>query len=537
MAQARRERISGVDTAWLRMENPTNLMMIVGVMIFEGRLDPARVRRTIERRFLAYHRFRQRAVQDASGAWWEDDPNFDLDSHVHRTALPGLADKAELEALVSDLASTPLDASKPLWQFHVVDRYGDGSALILRLHHCYADGIALVQVMLSMTHETARGSLALPREEVAEAAGATDADLFGQLLAPVAGAIESAQRLGRSLFDQGRELAANPQAASGALETATRKGMDFAGEIARLALMDRDAPTRLKGALGTRKRVAWAEPFPLDEVKVLGKALGCSINDVLLAMAAGALRAYLEGHGEAVDGIEVRAIVPVNLRPEGKGRQLGNRFGLVFVELPVGVDHPLERLFEVRRRMQALKGSYQPAIALGLLHTVGYGPRILQDQVTTLLSQNASLVMTNVPGPQHPLHFAGRRIRELDFWVPQSGGIGMGLSILSYDGKIQFGVITDAGLVPDPERLVSRFHDEFTRLMWLTLMSPWGELDAAPDGHGERRAGAPPRGRRRPKEAAGAADTGKAPPRKTGESRDRPATRRTGPGRRRQRAK
>jgi hypothetical protein len=170
----------------------------------------------------------------------------------------------------------------------------------------------------------------------------------------------------------------------------------------------------------------------------------------------------------------------VNLRPAGKGRQLGNRFGLVFLELPVGVDHPLERLFEVRRRMQALKGSYQPVIALGLLHTVGYGPKVLQEQVTALLSQNASLVMTNVPGPQHPLFFAGRRILELDFWVPQNGGIGMGLSILSYDGKIQFGVIADAGLVPDPGRVVSRFHDEFDRLMWLTLMSPWGEMDPEP---------------------------------------------------------
>ena len=503
MAEARRERISGVDTAWLRMENPTNLMMIVGVMIFEGRLDLSKVKRVIERRFLAFRRFRQRAVQDPTGAWWEVDRNFDLDSHIHRTALPGAADKKELEALVSDLASTPLDFTKPLWQFHLVDNYEGGSALILRIHHCYADGIALIQVMLSMTHESAAGSLALPREEVAEAGGsAADADIFGQFLRPVAGALEGVQQLGRSLFDQGRELAANPQAATDALEGVTRKGMDFAGEIAKLALMGRDAPTRFKGALGARKRAAWADPFPLDEVKVMGKALGCSINDVLLAMAAGALRAYLEERGDPVDGIEIRAIVPVNLRPAGEGKQLGNRFGLVFLELPVGVDHPLERLFEVRRRMQALKGSYQPVIALGLLHTVGYGPKMLQEQVTSLLSQNASLVMTNVPGPQHPLHFAGRRIRELDFWVPQSGGIGMGLSILSYDGKIQFGVIADAGLVPDPESLVSRFHDEFDRLMWLTLMSPWGEIEplgaVAPsrgDGRGGGRRGSARRDR------------------------------------------
>jgi hypothetical protein len=138
------------------------------------------------------------------------------------------------------------------------------------------------------------------------------------------------------------------------------------------------------------------------------------------------------------------------------------------------VEHPLERLYEVRRRMRDLKGSYQPMIALGILSGVGYGPRVLQDQVTQMLSNNATAVMTNVPGPSHPLFFAGERVTELEFWVPQSGGIGMGISILSYNGRIHFGVITDEGLVPDPNRIVEFFRGEFDKLMWLTLMSPWG---------------------------------------------------------------
>jgi WS/DGAT/MGAT family acyltransferase len=226
--------------------------------------------------------------------------------------------------------------------------------------------------------------------------------------------------------------------------------------------------------------VAWATPVPLEEVKVMGKALGCSINDVLLAMATGALREYLASQGDPVDGLGIRAIVPVNLRGNGSGRELGNRFGLVFLDLPIGIDHPLERLYEVRRLMQALKGSFQPLIVLGLLHTVGYGPKILQEQITALLSQNASAVMTNVPGPPSPVYFAGRRIEELNFWVPQSGGIGMGVSILSYNGRIQFGLIADAGLVPDPDRIVERFQGELDKLMWLTLMSPWGDEGTEP---------------------------------------------------------
>jgi WS/DGAT/MGAT family acyltransferase len=496
-----RERISGVDTAWLRMEHPTNLMMIVGVMMFEGHLALRDVKRVIERRFLAYRRFRSRAVQDASGAWWQTDDDFDIARHVQRVTLPGRAGKKELEALVSRLASTPLDFSRPLWEFHLVDNYAGGSALITRIHHCYADGIALIQVMLSLTHETAAGSLKLEPGVVDETPRG-EADFWERVLKPVSQALDGAALLGRGLVEQGRGLAGNPQIAVDAVQGAARKGIGFAGEIARLALMGGDAATRFKGPLGARKRVAWAEPLPLDEVKVAGKALGCSINDVLLSMAAGAMRDYLQEKGDAVDGLEIRAIVPVNLRPPGEARSLGNKFGLVFLDLPVGMAHPLERLYEIRRRMLALKGSYQPIIALGLLNAVGYGPKALQEQVTGLLGNSASAVMTNVPGPQQPLYLAGKRIHELDFWVPQSGGIGMGVSILSYDGRIQFGVITDAGLVPDPDAIVGRFAEEFDKLLWITLMSPWGEdaIDAvaaapAPRGPGKRspRAARPPR--------------------------------------------
>jgi WS/DGAT/MGAT family acyltransferase len=454
-----RERISGVDTAWLRMESPTNLMMIVGVMMFAERLDLATVRRVVSERFLAFPRFRSRAVQDAAGAWWETGADLDIEWHVRRHGRRGRLGKAALESLVSELASTPLDFERPLWQFHLVD-YGTGSALITRIHHCYADGIALIQVMLSMTAPTAAASLAAASPPAN--APADTGDFWEQVLAPVAASVGGAAR-----------LATQPRRAAEALGDVSRKGADLAAEIARLLLMGKDAETRFRGPLGTRKRAAWATPLPLDEVKAVGKALGCSINDVLLSMAAGALRGYLEDRGDKVEGLQIRAIVPVNLRPLSQAGNLGNHFGLVFLELPIGIEHPLERLYAVRARMRSLKGSYQPLIALGLLSAVGYGPRALQDQVTQILGQSASAVMTNVPGPQHPLYFAGRRIEELDFWVPQSGGIGMGVSILSYNGRIQFGVITDVQLVPDPDRIVGRFDAEFEKLMWITLMSPW----------------------------------------------------------------
>ena len=140
--------------------------------------------------------------------------------------------------------------------------------------------------------------------------------------------------------------------------------------------------------------------------------------------------------------------MPVNLRPLEKAYKLGNRFGLVFLDLPIGIDNPIERLYAVRANMQALKGSYQPVLALGMLAAMGAGPKVLQEQLLALLARNATAVMTNVPGPQQPLFLAGASIDSLMFWVPQSGDIGIGVSILSYDGAVQFGVISDRRPLP-----------------------------------------------------------------------------------------
>jgi len=474
-----RERISGVDTAWLRMEHPTNLMMIVGVLMFKDKLGIEQVRRTLEGRWLTYARFKQAAIQDVTGAWWQTDAGFDIRHHLRKVRLPRKADKKELQNLVSRLSSEGLDFSRPLWDFHLVENYNGGSALISRIHHCYADGIALIGVMLSLTGSTPQESLRLPKPAKTRPAKEDD-DFLSSLLGPLSDAWKNATKYSRALLDQGLEIARDP----GVARDLAQKGIRIAEEIGRLAMMESDTPTRFKGALGKQKRVAWAEPLPLDEVKIIGKALGCSVNDVLLSTAAGALRDYLSAKGDKTEGVELRVVVPVNLRPAHQSGRLGNQFGLIFVDLPVGIADPLQRVRQVRERMQALKGSYQPLVALVLLHAVGLGPKMIQDQVSGLLGRNASAVMTNVPGPAHPLYFAGKEVVEQDFWVPQSGGIGMGVSILSYNGKVQFGIITDKGLVPDPENIIERFGDEFESLVFATLMGPYGpefeeELESA----------------------------------------------------------
>lgn len=463
-----RERMTGVDTAWLRMEHPTNLMMIVGVMVFEEKISFAKLKATIEQRFLTFKRFKQKAAQDPTGAWWETDKAFDLKNHLKRDKLPGKGTKKDLQDYMSRMASEPLDFKKPLWQFHLIEDYQGGSALVSRIHHCYADGIALISVMLSLTGESPEASLSKPLKP--EKRPRDEMDFWTSVSKPMASVMSGAMKLTRGIVEQGLEIAKDPASMR---EFAT-KGVELADELRKIAMMTPDTQTRYKGLLGRQKRVAWADPMSLAEVKVIGKALGASVNDILLATAAGALRDYLERNGDATDGVELRAVVPVNLRPIEKASELGNQFGLVFVDLPVGVEDPMERMHLVHERMSALKGSSQPIVAFVLLSAVGMGPKILQDQIGALIGRNATAVMTNVPGPQKPLYLAGAEISEIDFWVPQSGGIGMGLSILTYNGKVQFGLITDEGLVPDPETVIDKFADEFEKLVMMTLMGPYG---------------------------------------------------------------
>ena len=213
------EPMAKVDTAWLRMERPTNLMMITGVLMLGSRLSLDKLKRLLEERWLAYRRFRQKAVDTQAGAYWQDDEDFDIDWHVRLSGLPGKAGKAELQRLVSQLASTPLDHSKPLWQFHLVDRYGEGCALITRIHHCYADGIALVQVMLSLTDVVAKPKRghALHERWLKKDGHKVTQRFFG----PAAQQWEQAMKMGSKLMHKGLELYQHPQVAATLAKEAT----------------------------------------------------------------------------------------------------------------------------------------------------------------------------------------------------------------------------------------------------------------------------------------------------------------------------
>ena len=381
---------------------------------------------------------------------------------------PGQTERQALQALVGELANTPLDPDHPLWQFHLIDDYEGGSALVARVHHCIGDGIALISVMLSI----ADGGSEPPERR--RAVPASDGDwLADAVMKPLTDFATKAigmygQGVGKTL-----DLLAHPQQGlAGSLEMA-RSGARVLGDVGALALMADDAPTRLKGKPLGHKVVAWGEPLPLDEVKAVGKALGCSINDVLLACVAGAIGGWLREQGDDPTGKEIRAMVPVNLRPIEDAWKLGNRFGLAPLTLPIGIPNPVERVHAVRLRMSQLKDSHQPLLAFAVLALAGLVIKPVQDGLLGLFAKKATAVMTNVPGPATPLKFCGSTLRQTMFWVPASGHIGVGVSVLSYGGGVQFGLITDRQLCPRPQEIIDRFQPEFEELLLLTLMLPW----------------------------------------------------------------
>lgn len=481
----RGERMSKVDTAWLRMDSPTNLMMIVGVWVFRPGVDFDALCQRLQARLSKYPRFLQRVVEDPAGATWVRDRDFDIAHHVRRGLLRrrrGHDQRQALQARVAELAMSPLDRRRPLWDFELIEGYDGGSAMIARIHHCIGDGIALISVMMSLFD----GGLP-PPERVRRAAsgptgdplGALETWLAGNVLRPLTGATVKALNMAGDGAARSLDLLSRPQ--EGLLETLgqsaglARLGGQVLGDLAELVLMPDDSPTGLKGASSPAKRVAWCEPLPLDHVKAIGKALGCSVNDVLLTCVAGALGAYLRDRGEATEGKEIRAMVPVNLRPLDQAWQLGNRFGLVPLVLPLGVANPVERLYEIKRRMNGLKGSTQPLLVYGVLSIAGALAKPVQDLLLALFHRKTTAVMTNVPGPLQKLKLCGATLEQNMFWVPASGDIGVGVSILSYGGGVQFGLITDAGLCPEPQRIIDQFEPEFQKLLTLSLMLPWGE--------------------------------------------------------------
>jgi WS/DGAT/MGAT family acyltransferase len=441
------------------MEQRTNLMMVTGLFQLDGPLDVDDLRETLRERVTdRFPRMRHRVREGRAGACWARDPEFDVRTHVHRMALPRPGGPVALREVVSDLMSTPLDFAKPLWQCHLIEGAGRGTAVLMRLHHCIGDGLALGHLLLSMTDRVPWLERHPPPALPVRLTGQVGwlADHAGAALASL---LRAGLQAGR-LVEGGLEAIRHP----GLAASIARSMAEEAGIVFDLIRRPCDPSTPLRGPLGVAKRAAWSRPIPLDEVKRIGERAGATVNDVLLAAVAGGLRRYLSSRGTAPGGLEIHATVPVNLRPAEEADDLGNRFGLVQVALPVGVRRREQRLRLVHERMQALKTSHEALVAFQLLGALGRAPRRVAGFLLDLLGSKSTAVMTNVVGPRWPVYLCGRRVDSLMFWVPQSARMGVGVSILSYAGQVTVGVSTDEGLVPRPEGIVAAFESEVRAL-------------------------------------------------------------------------
>jgi diacylglycerol O-acyltransferase / wax synthase len=446
------------DAAWLHMDRPTNPMVVNCVIWFDQPLDWERAREIFTRRIVdRFPRFRRR-VSEPLGRTprFEDDPEFAIEQHMHRVALPAPADQAALQELVSDLITPPLDPTRPLWHVYLIEGYGEGCAVLFRIHHCIADGIALARVMLSLTDSEANAPIA----DGFMSAGQGGASPLSALTGPAGATLSAARHVAGAVVHEGMESLAHPRHLAQLAGVAARD----TGTVAKLLAAPADAQTVLRAPLHGTRRVAWSTPFPLERIRTAAHRADGKINDLLVAAVTGALRTELERHGAVPD--DVRIMVPFNLRPldQPLPRDLGNDFALILLALPVGIEDRAERLQDVKRRMDAIKDSHEGPISFGILSAIGMTPPQVEDRLIGFFTEKASAVVTNVPGPHETVYLAGTPVRGVLVWAPCSGSIGMTVSIFSYAGEVTVGFMVDTALLPDPQPLVGAFDAELRAL-------------------------------------------------------------------------
>jgi len=442
-------RLSGLDTSFLHLETGGAHMHVGAVLLFDG--SPPEyddLLEAIASRLDLVPRYRQRLASIPLGQGrprWVDDPHFNLRYHVRRTALPEPGSEDQLRNLAGRVFSQRLDRDKPLWEMWLVEGVeGERFAVISKTHHALIDGISGVDLM-SVMFDTA------PEPSVPSAAQTrwlprplpSRAQLLGEALLERATIPAEMARGARALFRAPRRLAAT---AFG--------GLVGVGALAWAGLRPAP-PTPYNVPIGPHRRFNWLRAS-LRDVKAIKDALGGTVNDVVLATVAGALQRHLRRRGFPTDGLVLKAMVPVSVRADDARGALGNQVAAMMVPLPATED-PLTRLELVMSETQGLKRSGQAVGAQVLTELTGFAPATLMGQAARLAARQRffNLVVTNVPGPQSPLYLAGHELIDIFPLVPLAPGQALGVAILSYNGRIDFGLLADYDELSDLDELTA----------------------------------------------------------------------------------
>jgi diacylglycerol O-acyltransferase len=460
VAQGHLDRLTSVDAGFLHMEEDGAHMHIGALGVFEGPPPSiAAFRSHIDGRLPLLPRYRQRVQEMPFGTGrpvWVEDCTFRLDYHVRHTALPAPGSQRELLNLVDRVLGQRLDRSKPLWEMWLVEGLENGRwALIAKTHHAMIDGVSGVDLM-TVLFDLEREPVPAPPPEDWEAEPTPGR--VGLLATGVKGAVRNVVELST----KGLSLAADPK-------QAVRSTADAVTALAEAAkpLVDAAPKTPLNKKPGPHRLVAVVET-ELADYKAVKAAVGsATVNDIVLTAVAGSLGRFLAERGMETDGLELRACVPVSLRPEAKKGALGNEIAIMNAPLPIGTKDPLERLAKVRQGMEHLKSGKQAQGAKVLTSLENALPPAVLARASRLgfSSRLYNLLVTNVPGPQIPIYLLGKQLEELvplAFLAPEHT---LAIGIMSYHGKVTYGLIADADNVPDVDRLALHLRDALAELV------------------------------------------------------------------------
>lgn len=450
--------MTALDAAFWNLERTGQLLHVGGAYTCEGTLDFERLVDDLRARLHLVPRYTQRAVPvplALAHPTWEPDPDFDIGNHVGRHVLRPPGDHAQLVSLIGRLFAQPLDRRRPLWEFHQIDGYqGDRSVLFSKVHHCMIDGVSGVQIMSVVFDVTPTPPPVAPPPP---------APRLSPLPSPMT-------QLARAFDDEAHTAVERVRGVRALVAEPARAAAEIVRTVGSLATLSRVflegvPPTPFNGHVSVLRRVVW-QTLDLNAVKAVKNRLGGTVNDVVLATISAALRAYLEAHGVDPDGMELKALVPVNLRTTQEHLKLGNRVSSVVAPLPVGIFDPLERLRQVRAAMRQLKRAGESEQMSRVLDLMALLPPAVQRPLGWLQVQSAPVntICTNVPGPPVSLYVQGKRLETLVPIVPLAQGVGLAFAILSYADTITIGLTLDPALVHDGDAICDLLQAGFDEL-------------------------------------------------------------------------
>jgi WS/DGAT/MGAT family acyltransferase len=439
------DRLTGLDASFLHLEDDSAHMHVAAVMTFAGSPRHIDVMAAgIESRLHLVPRYRQKLAYVPFGQGrprWVDDPHFNLRYHVRHTALPAPGTEEQLKRLAGRVFSQRLDRDKPLWEMWVVEGLdgGDRFAVLSKTHHALVDGVSGIDIM-SVLFDTnpAPGAPPSVGKRWLPAPTPSGAQLLVEAVVERMTVPAEVLRGARALFRGPRRVA-----------RAAVHSLAGVGAMARVGL--NPAPrTPYNDKIGPHRRFTWVR-MELSDVKAIKNALGGTVNDVMLGIVTGALGRHLRRRGVDTDGLELRAMVPVSVRSEEARGALGNQVTAMMAPLPVGLREPVSRLVRISEAMGHLKSGGQAVGAQVLTELTGFAPPNIMSQAARVIARQRmfNLVVTNVPGPQFPLYLAGRELKDLFPMVPLAPNQALGIAIMSYNGRINFGLVGDYELMSD----------------------------------------------------------------------------------------